>query len=47
MKISVYKTKEVLLVAQHYFENEKFQVKHFYDQEDAAQYIDKLAEEEV
>jgi hypothetical protein len=45
MKISVYKTKEVLLVAQHYYETEKFQIKHFFDQNDAAQYIDKLAEE--
>lgn len=45
MKISVYKTKEVLLVAQHYFENDKFQIKHFFDQEEAAKYIDKLAEE--
>jgi hypothetical protein len=45
MKISVYKTKEVLLVAQHYFENERFQVRHFFDQEEAAKYIDKLAEE--
>lgn len=45
MKISVYKTKEVLLVAQHYYETEKFQIKHFFDQNNAAEYIDKLAEE--
>jgi hypothetical protein len=45
MKISVFKTKEVLLLAQHYFETEKFQVKHFHDQNEAAEYIDKLAEE--
>jgi len=45
MKISVYKTKDILLVAQHYFENEKFQVVHFSNQDDAAIYIDKLAEE--
>ena len=45
MKISVYKTKEVLVLAQHYFENEKFKVNHFHDQNEAADYIDKLAEE--
>jgi hypothetical protein len=45
MKISVYKTKDILLVAQHYFENERFQVVHFSNQDDAAQYIDRLAEE--
>jgi hypothetical protein len=45
MKISVYKTKEVLVLAQHYFETERFEVKHFHDQNEAADYIDKLAEE--
>lgn len=45
MKISVYKAKEVLVLAQHYFETEKFQVVHFHDQNEAADYIDKLAEE--
>lgn len=45
MKISVYRTKEVLLVAQHYFDNDKFQLRQFSDQEEAAKYIDKLAEE--
>jgi hypothetical protein len=45
MKISVYKTKDVLLAAQHYFENEKFEIRHFSNQDDAALYIDKLAEE--
>lgn len=45
MKISVYKTKDVLLAAQHYFENEKFEIRHFSNQDDAAQFIDKLAEE--
>ena len=46
MKISVYKTKAVLLVAQHYYETEKFMVKHFDDQNDAADFIDNLARED-
>lgn len=46
MKISVYKTKDILLVAQHYFENEKFEVRHFKDQDDAAEYIEYLAAED-
>jgi hypothetical protein len=45
MKISVYKTRVVLVVAQHYFETEKFEVRHFTNQEQAAMYIEKLAEE--
>jgi hypothetical protein len=46
MKISVYKTKEVLVVAQHYFDTLKFIIRHFNDQNEAADYIEKLANEE-
>jgi hypothetical protein len=46
MKISVYKTKAVLLVAQHYYETDRFLVKHFDDQNDAADFIDKLAKDD-
>jgi hypothetical protein len=45
MKISVYKNKEVLVVAQHFFEVEKFDIRHFYDQNEAADYIEFLAKE--
>ena len=45
MKISVYKTKEVLVVAQHYFETEKFDIRHFHDQNEAADYIEFLAKD--
>jgi hypothetical protein len=45
MKISVYKTKEVLVVAQHYFETEKFDIRHFHNQNEAADYIEFLAKD--
>lgn len=46
MKISVYKTREVMLIAQHYFETEKFIIKQFTDQEQAAEFLDMLANDE-
>jgi hypothetical protein len=45
MKISVYRTKEVLVVAQHYFDGDLFEVRHFRDQNEAADYIEFLARE--
>jgi len=45
MKISVYRTKEVLVVAQHYFDNDMFEVRHFSNQNEAADYIEFLARE--
>ena len=47
MKISVYKTREVLVVAQHYFDLEKFEVRHFKRQDEAADYIEFLAKDET
>lgn len=44
MKISVYKTRWVLLVAQHYYDKEKFIIKQFSDHNEAASFIDFLAE---
>lgn len=44
MKISVYKTQEILVIAQHYYETEKFMIRHFSDQNEAARFIDELAE---
>lgn len=46
LKISVYKRKDVLLVAQHYFDTERFIVKHFSNHDEAANYIDLLVEKE-
>jgi hypothetical protein len=45
MKISVYKTKEVLVVAQHYFDHDMFAIRHFANQNQAADYIEFLARE--
>lgn len=46
MKISVYKHKEVLVVAQHYFENDRFEIRHFSSQDDAAEFIEFLVTSE-
>ena len=47
MKISVYKTKDVLVIAQHYFDKERFVVKHFPDHDSAANFLDLLAKEDT
>lgn len=46
MKISVYKAKNVLLVAQNYYATEQIIIKHFEHHDDAAKFIDNLAIEE-
>jgi hypothetical protein len=46
MKISVYKQKYVLVLAQHYFEIERFIVNQFTNQEEAAAFLDMLASED-
>jgi len=46
MKISVYKTRYVLLVAQHYYDKERFIIQEFPDHDQAASFIDFLAESE-
>jgi hypothetical protein len=43
MKISVYKSKQVLIVAQHYYDIDLFEVRHFSGSEEAADYIEFLA----
>lgn len=45
-KISVWKTKTVLVVAQHEFDLHKIYVEYFHDQNDAADFIERLANEE-
>lgn len=46
MKISVYKNKNVLLVAQNYYATEQIMIKHFNHPDNAANFIDNLANEE-
>ena len=46
MKISVYKTKQVLLVAQNYYATEQIIIKHFKNHDEAAKFIDNLVIEE-
>jgi hypothetical protein len=46
LKISVYKTKHVLLIAQNYYATEQIIIKHFKHHDEAADFIDKLIIEE-
>ena len=46
MKISVFKKKDVLLVAQHIFDTEKFIIKHFSNHDIAADFINMLVEKD-
>ena len=46
MKISVYKVKDVLLVAQNYYATEQIIIKHFKNHDEAAKFIDNLVIEE-
>lgn len=46
MKISVFKNKDVLVVAQNYYATEQIIVKHFTDKDKAANFIDNLIIEE-
>lgn len=45
LKVSVFKTKNVLVVAQNYYATEQIVVKHFKHHDEAANFIDKLIEE--
>lgn len=46
MKISVYKTKQVLVVAQNYYATEQVIIKHFQSRDAATDFIETLAIEE-
>jgi len=46
MKISVFKNKHVLLVAQNYFANDQIIIKQFNHHDEAAQFIETLISEE-
>lgn len=46
LKISVYKQRDVLVVAHHYFETEQVIVRHFGNQDEAANFLDMLAKED-
>jgi hypothetical protein len=46
MKISVYKKKDVLVVAQHIFDVEKFVIKQFTNQDLAADFINMIVDKD-
>jgi presenilin-like A22 family membrane protease len=45
MKISVYKTKHVLVIAQHAYDREIVLVRYFVSESDAADFIEQIASE--
>jgi hypothetical protein len=46
IKISVYKKKDVLVVAQHIFDTEKMVIKQFTHQDEAADFINMIVEKD-
>lgn len=46
IKVSVYKSKQIMVVAQNCFEMENIFVKYFTNQHDAAEFIEKLVIED-
>jgi hypothetical protein len=42
MKISVFKSKWVLIIAQHYFDKDHFQIRQFSNHNEAADFIEFL-----
>ena len=47
MKISVYKNSSVLLVAKHFFDNDRVIIRQFADKDKAADFIEHLAKEDT
>jgi hypothetical protein len=45
LKVSVYKNKYIMVVAQHIFDNDKTIIRFFLDQNIAADFIENLVEE--
>ena len=45
-KVSVFKNKVIMIVAQHCYEMELFEIRYFTDQNLAADYLELLASEE-
>ena len=46
LKVSVFKNKTILVVARHFFDMDKTEVQFFDDQNDAADFLDNIAEKE-
>ena len=46
MKVSVFKSKMVMVIAQHYFEKDQFHVRQFSDHNEAADFIEFLVSED-
>jgi hypothetical protein len=42
MKVSIYKTKQIMIVAQNCYDTDNIFIKYFTNQNDAAEFIEKL-----
>lgn len=47
MKVSVFKTKYVLIVGQHYFREEQFFIRQFMNHDEAANFLDSIAQKDI
>jgi len=45
LKVSVYKNKQILVFMQHVYDMDKIIMQYFYDQNEAANFIEQLIEE--
>ena len=46
LKVSVFKSKQILVIAQNYYDHEDFHIRFFTKQDSAADYIEQLVSEE-
>ena len=46
LKVSVFKSKTILVIARHYFNADEYVIRYFDDQNDAADFLDYIAEKE-
>ncbi len=46
IKVSVYKNRQIMIIAHHCYELERVTIRYFTDQNDAADYLERLAYED-
>ncbi len=46
IKVSVYKNRQIMIIAHHCYELERVTIQYFTDQNDAADYLERLAYED-
>lgn len=46
IKVSVFKSKYIMIIGQHYFDESQFFIRYFDDQNHAADYLDMIAQKD-